>query len=168
MKDFDIVKYLKENKQGAYGMFNGYVDLKPLKEEEENIPAEDNSDLDADTVPYEGADDMITGNGEDDTYEQDDVVSEEVSISENRLEDLISRRDISLIRASAQRIFDDLTADGFEAEDVSEYLMDQIKRAAIPYLHNAIGGSDEGDFEAPEWQQDRTQNREFYEGKKRK
>jgi hypothetical protein len=36
MKDFDIAKYLKENKLGSYGILNHYVDLKPLKEEDEN------------------------------------------------------------------------------------------------------------------------------------
>ena len=35
MKDFNIAKYLKEHNLGSYGMLNHYIDLKPLKEDED-------------------------------------------------------------------------------------------------------------------------------------
>jgi hypothetical protein len=34
MQDFNIAKFLKENKLGCHGIFNNYIDLQPLKEEE--------------------------------------------------------------------------------------------------------------------------------------
>jgi len=36
MKDFDIAKFLRENQLGSYGILNHYVDIKPLKEENED------------------------------------------------------------------------------------------------------------------------------------
>lgn len=69
MDKFDITKYLKENQLGSYGILNHYVDLQPLKEEEE-------TELDT-VVPYEGPEDQLTGMGDGDTFEQDEIVSEE-------------------------------------------------------------------------------------------
>lgn len=63
MENFDIAKYLKEHSLGSYGMFNGYIDIKPLKEEETEIP-------------YKGHD-HLTGNGEGDKFKQAETVSEE-------------------------------------------------------------------------------------------
>lgn len=69
-KDFNIAKFLKENKLGSYGMLRNYVDLKPLKEEE------DGAYDDQDEVPYQGSDDNLTGQGDDDSFEQDEIISE--------------------------------------------------------------------------------------------
>jgi len=145
MKDFDIAKYLKEHQLGSYGILNHYVDLKPLKEEDDTTEVELNTE-----IPYEGPEDKLTGLGDGDSFEQDEIVSEEEQL-EGRLEGLINRRDLNDLRTAAQMIFDDLTADGFEAEDVAEYLMDQIKRAAVPYLQNATTTMyEEGEMEE-EW-----------------
>lgn len=114
MKDFNIVKYLKENKQGAYGRFNGYVDLKPLKEEEENIPAEDDSELDPDTVPYEAEEDQLTGLGDTDSFEQDDIVSE----NEEEYPDYTHIMDLGGERIEQGII--SLLDDGFSEEDILE------------------------------------------------
>lgn len=37
MQHFDIAKYLREHQQGSFGILNHYIDLKPLKEEREEI-----------------------------------------------------------------------------------------------------------------------------------
>lgn len=126
MENFDIVKYLKENKLGSYGMFNGYADLKPLKEEEKE------TELDT-VIPYEGPEDKLTGLGDEDSFEQSETVSEQDLTADDRLEGLINRQDLAAMQTAVQNIFDDLTDDGFEAEDVAEYLMDKIRRAAAPY-----------------------------------
>ena len=69
MKDFDIAKYLKEHQLGSYGILNHYVDIKPLKEEEDEV--ELNTE-----IPYEGPDDKLTGMGDGDSFEQEETVSE--------------------------------------------------------------------------------------------
>jgi len=66
MENFDIAKYLKEHSLGSYGMFNGYVDIKPLKEEETEIP-------------YKGHD-HLTGNGEGDKFKQAETLPEEMDV----------------------------------------------------------------------------------------
>jgi len=71
MKDFDIVKYLKEHQLGSYGILNHYVDLKPLKEVEDEIELEK-------TIPYEGPEHQLTGNGGGDEFEQAETISEDV------------------------------------------------------------------------------------------
>lgn len=70
MENFDIAKYLKEHRLGSYGMFNGYVDIKPLKEEETEV--ELNTE-----IPYEGPEHKLTGNGEGDEFKQAETISEE-------------------------------------------------------------------------------------------
>ena len=72
MKDFDIVKYLREHQLGSYGILNHYVDLKPLKEESEETELEK-------TIPYEGPEHQLTGNGGGDEFEQAEIVSENES-----------------------------------------------------------------------------------------
>jgi hypothetical protein len=69
-KDFNIAKFLKENRLGSYGVLNHYVDIKPLKEEEDGAYEEQ------DEVPYEGPDDKLTGQGDEDSFEQDEIISE--------------------------------------------------------------------------------------------
>lgn len=69
MKDFNIAKYLKENNLGPHGILGNYVDLQPLKEEDDygnNKPV--------DEVPYVGADEKLDGFG--DEFDQVDPVSE--------------------------------------------------------------------------------------------
>lgn len=62
MKDFNIAKYLKEHNLGSYGKLNHYVDLKPLKEEDAEIP-------------YEGPDAKLDGFS--DEFDQAETVSEQ-------------------------------------------------------------------------------------------
>lgn len=72
MKDFNIAKYLKENYQGPFSMFQPYTDLNPLKEEsEEQLDTE---------IPYKGPDPHLDGMGSD--FEQAEPV-EEGSLSED-------------------------------------------------------------------------------------
>ena len=71
-KDFNIAKFLKENKLGSYGMLRNYVDLKPLKEDEDGAYDEQ------DEVPYQGSDDNLTGLGDEDSFEQEEIISEAV------------------------------------------------------------------------------------------
>lgn len=76
MKDFNIAKYLKENNLGPHGILGNYVDLQPLKEEEDygnNKPV--------DEVPYVGADEKLDGFG--DEFDQVDPVSEAEDEEEN-------------------------------------------------------------------------------------
>jgi hypothetical protein len=61
MKDFNLVQYLRENKQGSFGMLNHYVDLKPLKEEDQE-------------VPYAGPEDKLDGLGDD--FDQAEAIPE--------------------------------------------------------------------------------------------
>jgi len=61
MKDFNLVQYLRENKQGSFGMLNHYVDLKPLKEEDQE-------------VPYPGPEDKLDGFG--DSFDQVEAIPE--------------------------------------------------------------------------------------------
>ena len=68
MKDFNIAKYLRENYQGSFSMFQPYVDLNPLKEEsEEQLDTE---------IPYKGPDPHLDGMGSD--FEQAKPVEEVV------------------------------------------------------------------------------------------
>jgi hypothetical protein len=69
MENFDIAKYLKEHNLGSYGMFNGYVDIKPLKEEETEV--ELNTE-----VPYKGPEPKLAGDGTE--FKQAETVSEEM------------------------------------------------------------------------------------------
>jgi hypothetical protein len=61
MKDFNLVQYLRENNQGSFGMLNHYVDLKPLKEENQE-------------VPYQGPEDKLDGFG--DSFDQVEAIPE--------------------------------------------------------------------------------------------
>lgn len=71
-KDFNIAKFLKENRLGSYGALNHYVDLKPLREEG---GAYNDAEDDTQEVPYAGGDNL-TGQGEGDSFKQADTVSE--------------------------------------------------------------------------------------------
>jgi hypothetical protein len=66
MKDFNIAKYLKENKLGPHAILGGYVDLHNLKKEEE-------TKLDTE-IPYEGPERKVDGFG--DEFVQDSPVEE--------------------------------------------------------------------------------------------
>jgi hypothetical protein len=66
MKDFNIAKYLKENKLGPHAILGGYVDLHNLKEEEE-------TKLDTE-IPYEGPEHKLDGFG--DEFQQANPVEE--------------------------------------------------------------------------------------------
>ena len=66
MKDFNLAKYLRENYQGPFSMFQHYTDLNPLKEEsEEQLDTE---------IPYKGPDPHLDGMGSD--FEQAEPVEE--------------------------------------------------------------------------------------------
>jgi len=120
MKDnFNIVKFLSK-KTLLKESIGGYVDLKPIGSLKETFGDEWDP-----ANPVDNSEKFIDAG--------DNSGEEQLG---GRLESLISKRDISVIRASAQRIFDDLTADGFEAEEVAEYLMDQITQAGAPYMRS--------------------------------
>jgi hypothetical protein len=96
MKDFNIAKYLRENYQGSFSMFQPYVDLNPLKEEsEEQLDTE---------VPYKGPDPHLDGLGSE--YDQVAPVEEG-----NLSEDATMRFDMS---------------DPESSEDALEWILDNI------------------------------------------
>lgn len=96
MKDFNIAKYLRENYQGSFSMFQPYVDLNPLKEEsEEQLDAE---------VPYKGPEPHLDGLGSD--FEQAEPVEEG-----NLSEDATMRFDMS---------------DPESSEDAFEWILDNV------------------------------------------
>lgn len=96
MKDFNIAKYLRENYQGSFSMFQPYVDLNPLKEEsEEQLDTE---------VPYKGPEPHLDGLGTD--FEQAEPV-EEGNLSE----------DVTMT-------FD--TSDPESSEDAFEWILDNV------------------------------------------
>lgn len=106
MAEFDIAKYLKEHSLGSFGKFNGYVDVQPLKEVEDEV--ELNTE-----IPYEGPEPKLTGNGEGDSFEQAETVSEDYeNITSDRIMDLGGRQ----IEQGIIMLMDD----GFDAEDVME------------------------------------------------
>ena len=107
MQNFDIAKYLREHQLGSYGILNHYVDLKPLKEEDDTTEVELNTE-----IPYEGPEDKLTGNGEGDKFEQAETVSEQVPMDDTRIMDLGG----NMIEQGIIRLMDD----GFPAEDVLE------------------------------------------------
>ena len=106
MKDFDIAKYLKEHNLGSYGILNHYVDLKPLKEEDDTTEVELNTE-----IPYEGPEHQLTGLGDSDEFEQAETVSEDY-----------------------EGIIEDLEADGYHPEEIQEFLIDKVKEAFRPYM----------------------------------
>lgn len=146
MKDFDIAKYLREHQLGSYGILNHYVDLKPLKEEDDTTEVELNTE-----IPYAGPDNKLTGNGEGDAFDQAETVSEDYEdevdpetgipymdddiTPTDRIEGLINQKDLRNIQVAIQNILDDLTDDGFGPEDVVEFISDKIRRAAVPYMN---------------------------------
>ena len=69
MQEFDIAKYLREHQLGSYAILNPYLDLKPLKEEE------DETELDT-VIPYEGPEHQLTGLGDGDEFEQEETIPE--------------------------------------------------------------------------------------------
>lgn len=69
MQEFDIAKYLREHQLGSYAILNPYLDLKPLKEEEEE------TELDT-VIPYEGPEHQLTGLGDGDELEQEETIPE--------------------------------------------------------------------------------------------
>ncbi len=96
MKDFNIAKYLRENYQGSFSMFQPYVDLNPLKEEsEEQLDTE---------IPYKGPDPHLDGMGSD--FEQAEPVEEG-----NLSEDATMRFDVS---------------DPESSEDAFEWILDNV------------------------------------------
>lgn len=121
MKDnFNLVKFLSK-KTLLKESIGGYVDLKPIGSLKETFGDEWDP-----ANPVDNSEKFIDA-GDNSGDEQ---------LGGGRLENLINGKDLSAVRASAQNIFDELTADGFEAEDVAEYLMDQIRQAAAPYMRS--------------------------------
>lgn len=105
MKDFNISKYLKEHNLGSYGVLNHYVDIKALKEEEDEV--ELNTE-----IPYEGPEHKLAGDGTE--FKQAEIVSEYESddyfVDANRIMDLGGNR----IEQGIISLLDD----GFEPEDI--------------------------------------------------
>ena len=122
MKDFDIAKYLKEHNLGSYGILNHYVDLKPLKEEDDTTEVELNTE-----IPYEGPEHQLTGLGDSDEFEQAETVSEDY-------EGLVNQLDLRKIAEAVEGIIEDLEADGYHPEEIQEFLIDKVKEAFRPYM----------------------------------
>ena len=140
MKDFNLAKYLRENYQGSFSMFQPYTDLNPLKEESEE-------QLDT-TVPYEGPDPHLDGMGSD--FEQEAPVEEAFGTEQekfDRMMGLIDRtleaqlpkikravdkaRDMMISDKSifnmlatnslTQQSVQDLVDDGFDKQDIVDF-----------------------------------------------
>lgn len=109
MKDFNIAKYLRENYQGSFSMFQPYVDLNPLKEEsEEQLDTE---------VPYKGPEPHLDGMGSD--YEQEAPVEEEVGAEQEKFD-----RAMDLFGQQVVNIANQMIDDGYEKEDAVQFLRD--------------------------------------------
>ena len=140
MKDFNIAKYLKENYQGPFSMFQPYTDLNPLKEEsEEQLDTE---------IPYEGPDPHLDGMGGE--YDQVNPVEEAFSAEQEKFDRMMGLIDRTLeaqlpkikravdkareMMISDKSIFNmlatnsltqqsvqDLVDDGFDKEDIVDF-----------------------------------------------
>ena len=120
MKDFNIAKYLRENYQGSFSMFQPYVDLNPLKEESEE-------QLDT-TVPYEGPDPHLDGLGS----EYDQVAPVEEVVDGDSLIDTLTQEyqewlsQNNLPQMSADELLYDYSIE--KTEEQKEYLQNFIDR----------------------------------------
>lgn len=86
MKDFNLAKYLKENYQGPFSMFQPYVDLNPLKEEsEEQLDTE---------IPYKGPDPHLDGMGSE--FDQVAPVEEAFSAEQEKFDRMMGLIDRTL------------------------------------------------------------------------
>lgn len=77
MKDFNIAKYLKENNLGPHAILGNYVDLQPLKEDD------DLGQQEAMPEPYEGPEDPIDGLGGELDRDMDVSMNEQDEVEEN-------------------------------------------------------------------------------------
>lgn len=114
MKDFNIAKYLRENYQGSFSMFQPYTDLNPLKEESEE-------QLDT-TVPYEGPDPHLDGLGSD--YEQEAPVEEAFGAEQEKHDRMmgLAHKYFEKISPIVKDTIDNLRADGFNDQDIIDFL----------------------------------------------
>lgn len=153
MKDFNIAKYLKENYQGPFSMFQPYTDLNPLKEEsEEQLDTE---------IPYKGPDPHLDGLGSE--YDQVAPV-EEANINE----DATMRFDLSDPESSEDAyewILDNISDDedvveseeeDYEfrrapIEDIVDIINDRLKNATIEIIDDSVTPHDEMSQEYVEW-----------------
>ena len=118
MKDFNIAKYLREHQQGSFGILNHYIDLKPLKEDD------DLGQQEAMPEPYEGPEDPIDGLGGELDRDMD------VSMNEEENRDQMSQEYISWLEKND---FPMMSADELINDPSYEKTEDQIK-----YLKNFI------------------------------
>ena len=115
MQQFDYIKYLKNNPlrknidkkniNEAFENFGGYMDLKPLSEVGINTPRVDYLN------PIED---------EDDDYEQQSPM--------DRMKGLINQNHLKMFVTGARGMMGDLTEDGFEPDEIYEFLMDIFKK----------------------------------------
>ena len=109
MKDFNLAKYLKENYQGPFSMFQPYTDLNPLKEEsEEQLDTE---------IPYEGPEPHLDGMGGE--YDQVDPVEEAMGAEQDEFD-----RAMDLFGQKVVDIANEMIDDGYEKEDAVQFLRD--------------------------------------------
>ena len=118
MKDFNIAKYLREHQQGSFGILNQYLDLQPLKEDE------DLGQQEAMPEPYEGPEDPIDGLGGELDRDMD------VSMNEAENRDKMSQEYISWLKKNN---LPQMSADELINDPNIEKTQDQIK-----YLKNFI------------------------------
>lgn len=68
-------------------------------------------------------------------------------LHEGRLEDLINQKDLAAFEQAASRIMDDLTSDGFEEDDVRDYLIKKIYSSEEKHAGDIAGYEAERDSE---------------------
>ena len=152
MKDFNIAKYLKENYQGPFSMFQPYTDLSPLKEEsEEQLDTE---------IPYKGPDPHLDGLGSE--FDQVAPVEEAIDGQVKKTFDL---SDPESSEDAYEWILDNISDDEdvveseeeddefrrAPIEDIVDIINDRLKNATIEIIDDSVTPHDEMSQEYVEW-----------------
>jgi hypothetical protein len=100
MKDFNLVKFLKTNKLGSYGMINeNYMDLPAVNNYSEQHPIHNISEEDFD--------------GDDNGAPMDAI---------SRAEGIVDENQLNKFRMAAMALIGDMENDGFETEEAIDVL----------------------------------------------
>lgn len=127
MKDFNIAKFLKENNLGPHGILGKYVDLNPLKEED------DYGNNEASPEPYEGPKDPIDGQGYHMDRDMDvsmNEENEEVSVSSSGVEmggDNHDSRFEELGGTQIKSAIKNLIDNRFDSKEIAQFVVDTIR-----------------------------------------
>lgn len=140
MKDFNLVEYLREHKQGSFGMLNHYVDLKPLKEEDNEVPYPgpehkldglgDEFDQE-EAIPEIETDDLENTTSNDAAY---DMAYDEMDSEQGKYDRMMGLADIDFEKVSpiVKSTIDSLRADGFDDQDILDFLATDFSLAEEP------------------------------------